>query len=54
MDFAGSSTQTLTLNVTFSGSGTLELDNSQNYGGTITGFGAGTTIDLTDLQIFAG
>jgi fibronectin-binding autotransporter adhesin len=52
--FIGSSTQALDLNATFSGSGisgtgTLELDNSQHYGGTVIGFGAGDTIDLTDL-----
>jgi Concanavalin A-like lectin/glucanases superfamily/Cadherin-like len=48
-DFVGSSTQTLDLNATFSGSGTLELDHSQHYGGTIDGFHAGDTIDLGDL-----
>jgi fibronectin-binding autotransporter adhesin len=52
--FIGSSTQALDLNATFSGSGisatgTLELDNSQHYGGTISGFVAGDKIDLTDL-----
>jgi fibronectin-binding autotransporter adhesin len=49
-DFVGSATETLTLNATFSGAGTLELDHSQHYGGTISGFGAGTTIDLADLK----
>ncbi len=49
-EFAGgSSAQTLVLNATFSGAGTLQLDHSQHYGGTITGFGTGDTIDLTDL-----
>ena len=48
-DLVGTTTQTLNLNATFSGNGTLELDNPQHYGGTITGFGAGDTIDLTDL-----
>ena len=31
------------------GTGTLQLDHSQHYGGTISGFGVGDTIDLTDL-----
>jgi fibronectin-binding autotransporter adhesin len=48
-EFAGSSAEMLVLNATFSGYGILELDNSQHYGGTVTGFGAGDTIDLTDL-----
>ncbi len=48
-EFAGSSTQTLDLNATFSGAGTLQLDHSQQYGGTISGFGVGDKIDLTDL-----
>ncbi len=48
-EFVGSSTQTLVLNATFTGSGTLELDNSQHYGGKVSGFGAGDKIDLTDL-----
>jgi probable HAF family extracellular repeat protein len=49
-EFAGgSSTQALDLNATFSGSGTLVLENSQHYGGTISGFNAGDKIDLTDL-----
>jgi fibronectin-binding autotransporter adhesin len=52
-DFIGSATETLTLNATFSGVGTLELDHSQNYHGTIIGFGAGTVIDLSDLAYSA-
>ncbi|WP_210253766.1 cadherin-like domain-containing protein [Bradyrhizobium sp. S69] len=48
-DFVGTATQTLALNATFSGSGTLELDNSQHYGGTVSGFVTGDKIDLTDL-----
>jgi hypothetical protein len=48
-DFVGSSTQPLALNATFSGTGTLELDNSQHYAGTVSGFVAGDKIDLTDL-----
>ena len=48
-EFVGSSGQTLDLNATFSGTGALILANSQHYGGAISGFAAGDTIDLTDL-----
>lgn len=48
-DFVGSATQTLDLNATFSGTGTLVLEHSQYYGGTITDFDANDKIDLTDL-----
>ena len=56
-DFAGISAQgqpqTLMLHASFSGSGTLQLDDSQHYGGTVSGFVAGATIDLTDLAYSA-
>jgi hypothetical protein len=53
-DFVGSSTQELVLNAVFStAGGTLELDNSQHYNGTISGFGSGDTIKLTDLTFSA-
>jgi hypothetical protein len=42
-EFAGTFNQ----DVTFSGAGTLDL--AQVYGGTVTGFGAGDGIDLTNL-----
>jgi hypothetical protein len=52
-EFAGgSSAHPLTLAAAFStGGGTLQLDHShsQHYGGTISGFGTGDKIDLTDL-----
>ena len=52
-DFAGNSAQgqpqTLMLNASFYGSGTLQLDDSQHYGGTVSGFGAGDIIDLADV-----
>jgi Legume lectin domain len=44
-DFAG----TLDQNVTFTGPGVLELDHSQSYGGTMSSFATGDTIDLNDL-----
>jgi len=44
-DFAGIVDQ----NVTFTGLGSLELDQSQNDSGTISGFATGDTIDLNDL-----
>jgi hypothetical protein len=34
---------------TFNGAATLQLDQSQSYGGTVTGFAAGDTIDLKDI-----
>ena len=56
-EFAGISAQgqpqTLMLNASFSGSGTLQLEDSQHYGGTVSGFVAGDTIDLTDLAYSA-
>ena len=49
-DFVGNPAHTLTLNAAFStGGGTLELDDLQHYGGTISGFNASDKIDLTDL-----
>jgi len=47
--FAGAFDQ----NVGFSGSGTLELDQSHSYGGTVSGFGVGDVIDLNDLTYSA-
>src|SRR5262249_12680960 len=40
---------TFSQNVNFSGSGTLQLAHSQGYAATISGFGPGTKIDLTDF-----
>jgi hypothetical protein len=40
-------------NVTFTGPGTFELDHSQGYGGTVSGFGTGDVIDLNDLAYSA-
>ena len=48
-DFAGAVDQ----NVAFTGPGTLELDHSQSFSGTVTGFGAGDAIDLNDLAYSA-
>ena len=49
-EFAGgSSLQPLDLNARFSGLGTLQLDYSQFYDGTITGFGTGDALVLTNL-----
>ena len=48
-DFAGAVDQ----NVAFTGPGTLELDHSQSFSGTVSGFGAGDAIDLNDLAYSA-
>ncbi len=54
-EFAGgSSGQPLDLNATFSGSGALQLDHSQYFGGTLTGFASGDTIDLKDIGYASG
>ena len=49
----GSSIQSLDLNDTFSGAGTLQLDHSQFYDGTITGFSKGDVLDLINLAYSA-
>ena len=41
-------------NVTFVGAGTLELAHSASYSGTISGFSAGDTLNLTDLTYASG
>jgi hypothetical protein len=52
VDFANGNTASD--NVTFTGAGgTLQLDASQSYSGTISGFSAGDTIDLTDVAYSA-
>jgi hypothetical protein len=48
-DFAGAFDQ----NVMFTGPGVLELEHSQSYGGTVSGFGLGDAIDLNDLAYSA-
>ena len=48
-EFAGTFDQ----NVTFTGPGVLELEHSQNYGGTVSGFATGDAIDLNDLAYSA-
>ena len=53
-EFAGSPDSTLYLNAAFTGGGTLQLDNSLHYGGTISGFGSGTVIDLADFAYLPG
>ena len=47
---------TFNQNVTFSGAGTLELARSlgTSYAGTVTGFGAGDALELTDLTYSSG
>ena len=51
-DFVGAFGSPLLLNAAFSGAsaGTLELDHSRQYGGTVSGFATGDAIDLTDLH----
>ncbi len=51
-DFVGALGSPLLLNAAFSGAsaGTLELDHSRQYGGTVSGFATGDAIDLTDLH----
>jgi T5SS/PEP-CTERM-associated repeat protein len=41
-------------NVTFSGAGALQLAQSTTYGGTLSGFGAGDSLDLTDIAYSSG
>jgi len=48
-DFAAAFDQ----NVMFTGAGMLELDHSQSYGGTVSGFGIGDVLDLNDLAYSA-
>ena len=48
-EFAGTFDQ----NVTFTGPGVLELEHSQNYGGTVSGLATGDAIDLNDLAYSA-
>jgi hypothetical protein len=45
LDLGGADAQT----VKFNGAGTLQLDNSQSYTGTISSFGAGDVVDLQDI-----
>ncbi|MGC1777862.1 MAG: hypothetical protein WBB34_07930, partial [Xanthobacteraceae bacterium] len=54
-EFAGgSSGSPFDLDATLPGSGMLQLDQSQYYGGTIGGFATGDTIDLKDIAYAAG
>jgi hypothetical protein len=48
-EFAGTFDQ----NITFTGPGVLELEHSQTYGATVSGFGLGDAIDLNDLAYSA-
>jgi autotransporter passenger strand-loop-strand repeat protein len=40
--------------VTYAGSGTLQLDDSQHFAGNVGGFQSGTLLDLSDIPLVAG
>ncbi|MFZ0422007.1 MAG: hypothetical protein WAL80_03930 [Xanthobacteraceae bacterium] len=53
-DFQGSTTTTLDLNAVFAGDGGLELDNSQNYNGIVSGYNGAAVLYLHDINFVAG
>ncbi len=54
VDFQGSATETLDLNAMFLGAGILELDNSQKYDGTVSGYSDAAVFDLHDISFSVG
>ena len=54
VDFQGSATATLDLDALFLGAGILELDHSQTYDGTVSGYSDSVVFDLHDINFIAG